>query len=738
MNKDIESIEQVNKLFNELESFFDGIFYNIRTFSIEEKIGYQSLIYEIIENIGNSFHEVFIEKFKIHLIDAFKLSIKRLKELPRNEDFTIKVSDDITRWEYSKQAIQLMFYQFSYALDAGSLETLETITNNTWKSEYLYVLNKELNLVDVLVNILNSHRNNETVSGVSAIKSILFLYRDVSSKQMSESYASFRDNIIRTSREYYTKTAEEYMEAGISIFLPKAKKFYEDELKRIDIGFENDIGEVLKKMLDDKFKIETLGYIDSNLETVFETDRDEDWKGLVTLFSESPRFDDVVLSVKKTMLKKFKDIFNNKFKENPAIEKDQLQICEILFSILENVKHKKEISFEKNEKLCNAVDASFKESIINNDLTEKNSKKDQIYPRALATYVGLLIRAKSKLETDPEKKKGKIAFVCEVLKYINGRDVFEIYYEKYFCERLIQGASESEDIEQFAIEELTKYCDRQSIHKLKRRYEEYQEKENISSAFEVYCTRDKVDIGFSVDPFIFSQSTGSTDRDIQVIKKPISDFKKYFDTFEKFYLKNKQRKVKFDHSLSHGVLQYLHLKKKLTLICTFIQMNILLFMNGKKSCTVQEIVEGLGILITDVIPPLSGIVSTGILKNSTGTSLTKDSVVTLDEKWKPRNMKTPIKKYDASFKEANEIKDDENAKKEIDESRKYVVEATQVRIMKQRRKLSYRELVNQTIELLSERFKVEIRLARRCIEELITKEYIRRDENDRETLHYIA
>ena len=216
------------------------------------------------------------------------------------------------------------------------------------------------------------------LSGVSAIKSILGLYRDKSSQLMEQSYRDFSKSIIKTSEDYYHKTAQEYMEAGISIFLPKAKKFYEDETKRIDIGFESDIGDTLKELLQKIFKKDSIYYVEDNLQKVIETDRDEDWAGIVTLFSDSPSFDKLILSVKDTMLNRFKETFNKKFKETQSIDKDFMAVCDVLFSNLEYLKHKKEISFEKNEKLSNIVDAAFKESIINNDITEKNPKKDHL------------------------------------------------------------------------------------------------------------------------------------------------------------------------------------------------------------------------------------------------------------------------------------------------------------------------------------------------------------------------
>ena len=61
-----------------------------------------------------------------------------------------------------------------------------------------------------------------------------------------------------------------------------------------------------------------------------------------------------------------------------------------------------------------------------------------------------------------------------------------------------------------------------------------------------------------------------------------------------------------------------------------------------------------------------------------------------------------------------------------------------VRVMKARKVLGYSELIQEVIVLMASRFKPPVQLIKRCIEELIDKEYLRRSENSKRIIEYIS
>ncbi|CAH8288690.1 unnamed protein product [Schistosoma bovis] len=74
----------------------------------------------------------------------------------------------------------------------------------------------------------------------------------------------------------------------------------------------------------------------------------------------------------------------------------------------------------------------------------------------------------------------------------------------------------------------------------------------------------------------------------------------------------------------------------------------------------------------------------------------------------------------------------------VDENRRYVIEATIVRVMKARKSLSHGQLVVEVIEQLKSRFVPTPLMIKQRIESLIEREFLARLENDRRVYKYLA
>lgn len=82
--------------------------------------------------------------------------------------------------------------------------------------------------------------------------------------------------------------------------------------------------------------------------------------------------------------------------------------------------------------------------------------------------------------------------------------------------------------------------------------------------------------------------------------------------------------------------------------------------------------------------------------------------------------------------------DVEEVEQSILEGRKHEINAAVVRIMKSRRILSHNELVSELIKQLHHRFQCLTLMIKQRIEDLIDKEYLRRDDVNKSVYHYIA
>ena len=76
-------------------------------------------------------------------------------------------------------------------------------------------------------------------------------------------------------------------------------------------------------------------------------------------------------------------------------------------------------------------------------------------------------------------------------------------------------------------------------------------------------------------------------------------------------------------------------------------------------------------------------------------------------------------------------------KEKVTEDRAHAIEATVVRIMKSKKSMEFNTLMNEVLASLH-MFKPQPPVIKKRIENLITKEFIKRDESDKSLLIYLA
>ena len=75
---------------------------------------------------------------------------------------------------------------------------------------------------------------------------------------------------------------------------------------------------------------------------------------------------------------------------------------------------------------------------------------------------------------------------------------------------------------------------------------------------------------------------------------------------------------------------------------------------------------------------------------------------------------------------------------DVDKDRRWAVDAAIVRVMKSRKVVVHNMLVTDVTQQLSNMFKADVKLIKKRIEDLIGRDYIKRDEAQANTYHYLA
>lgn len=166
-------------------------------------------------------------------------------------------------------------------------------------------------------------------------------------------------------------------------------------------------------------------------------------------------------------------------------------------------------------------------------------------------------------------------------------------------------------------------------------------------------------------------------------------------------------------------------------------MIILLMFNNKNELTYKELAD------STLIPEKE------LKRSLLALCLGKDKLIVKEEKSK-NILDTEKFQWNAKFKSGTvrirvgqvAVKEsDEDAKKtmdKIDAERIPELEAAIVRVMKARQKMHHNELVAEVTALVQERFTPTPMEIKKRVESLIDREFLERDEADRQTFKYCA
>lgn len=85
-----------------------------------------------------------------------------------------------------------------------------------------------------------------------------------------------------------------------------------------------------------------------------------------------------------------------------------------------------------------------------------------------------------------------------------------------------------------------------------------------------------------------------------------------------------------------------------------------------------------------------------------------------------------------------QVEESQATDKRIQEDRSYLLDAAIVRIMKGRKRLPHQKLVQETVDIIKKHFQPDVGQIKKQIESLTEREYLRRDDIQRDVYHYVA
>ena len=211
-----------------------------------------------------------------------------------------------------------------------------------------------------------------------------------------------------------------------------------------------------------------------------------------------------------------------------------------------------------------------------------------------------------------------------------------------------------------------------------------------------------------------------------------------YERFTRFYEnKHSGRKLNWLFQLCKGELKTSYLKASktgYTFQVSIYQMAILLQFNGETKSTWEELLAATGLSPETLGGQLGNLVKAKVLLLSSGSLCRPGSVYDLNMDFKSKkiriNLNMPVR---------SEVKaESDETHKTVEEDRKLLIQAAIVRIMKTRKTLKHVALMQEVITQLQSRFKPKVQDIKKCIDILLDKEYIERQEGQKDMYSYVA
>ncbi len=344
-------------------------------------------------------------------------------------------------------------------------------------------------------------------------------------------------------------------------------------------------------------------------------------------------------------------------------------------------------------------------------------------------------------QTDSVLKKGIDVEIMQstckqsliLFKYIHDKDVFYKYYSRGLAKRLLFAQS-LVDMEQWMIGQLKELCGFEYTSKLQRLYSEFMTSKtlindlNLGSSAATSILGDLVVVSTATWPLLMPKET---------IQLPLNLQDTLNGVQEQYQLKHSGRKLVFMHTHSRCELKY----NKYLLTCSVFQSSaLMLFSSDKESITVGQMIDQLQLSIETLIQHLGilfraklllGIrVPTDQLTDAL-EGVTRDTIISINKDFTSKKIRLNLFQFLKMAVDPEEVVN-------MDQDRSLVIQACLVRIMKSRKQLKYVVVVNEVIQQLTNKFKPNIGMIKKCIDSLIEKDYLKRDDEDSNTLVYLA
>ncbi|CAG8659349.1 7851_t:CDS:2, partial [Acaulospora morrowiae] len=190
------------------------------------------------------------------------------------------------------------------------------------------------------------------------------------------------------------------------------------------------------------------------------------------------------------------------------------------------------------------------------------------------------------------------------------------------------------------------------------------------------------------------------------------------------------RKLTWLWHLSKADVKLNYLDKRYEFSVSLHQLGVLLLFNNADAYSFKDIREHTGLSEQELKRPMIDlsvflVIPAGTLQDETQIKLNMNFT----------NKRNKIKV--SSSLQAETPQENDATRKAVDEDRKLYLQASIVRVMKSRKTLVHNLLVKEVIDQAKDRFNPSIPMIKKCIEQLLEKQYLKRTKENKDKYVYV-
>jgi cullin 1 len=621
-----------------------------------------------------------------------------------------------------------------------SLQSLEDVGTQAFRTE-LYDKVKSAVAAEVL-GLIEEDRNNRPVD-FALLRNIVSVFEAMGMGTTNIYQSDLEEPFLKVSREFYsTKGVEWVTTDDTPSYMKKTEQALANEAGRVKeymIGMtESKILKVLEDELLKKHEIALLEKEGSGCKALLENESLEHLNRMYRLFLRIPDgLLPMAACIKSHIEEKGVGVINDRAHEIKESGKDSTSdpaFVQNLMGLHEKFKSIIEQQFDSNALFQKAMKEAF-EVFVNRDAGSHSNAE------MLACYCDRFLKSGGDRLTEKQVEE-ELDKVVQLFTFLQDKDMFGEIYRNLLAKRLLNHRSASDDAEKSMIGKLKLRCGAQFTQKMEGMINDLAIGKDHQEKFSSTPEMSQLSPDFSVQVL----TTGFWPSYVTFEMELPTTLQACVDAFQSYYEKDtNHRKLKWVYSLgSSNVRMSLKDKKgkkaNFDLAVSTLQASVLaMFHDFEGELSFEEVSAKLNVqagrdasvaksIVKKTLHSLSCGKHKVLKKNPKGKSINSNDRFSANASFKSRT--TRIRIPMASLESSH------NAKK-IEEDRTHTIEAAIVRIMKTRKEMQHSLLISEVVQQLIF-FKPAPKAVKRCIENLIDREYLERHESQPGHYRYLA